>query len=219
MAQITKIGIIGAGHMGSGIAQKVAQEGFDVVMVDIKDEYINRGISTMKQMFQSGIQRKIFTQDQVDTFLSRIKGSTDYHDVADADIVIEAVFEDRDVKTKLFQTLDNICADKTILATNTSSFYVSEFAEKVKRPDRFIGLHYFFHPAKNRLLEIIPHTATSEETINTAKTFAKLHGAGGAADLEAAQRLPVLAAVVGLERQHVGAVARAQQQSTTPPTP
>ena len=162
--------------MGSGIAQKVAQEGFDVTMVDIKDEYVDRGISTVKKMLQGGVQRRIFTQDQVDIFLSRLKGSTDYHDVADADIVIEAVFEDRDVKTKLFRTLDEICADKTILATNTSSFYVHEFAGKIKRPDRFVGLHYFFHPAKNRLLEIIPHDGTSEETVNTAKTFAKLHG-------------------------------------------
>ena len=176
MSRITKIGIIGAGHMGSGIAQKVAQEGFDVAMVDMKEEYVDRGISTIKQMFQSGIQRRIFTQEQVDLFLSKIKGSTDYHDVADADIVIEAVFEDRDVKTRLFEALDRICAEKTILATNTSSFYVHEFAEKVGRPDRFIGLHYFFHPAKNRLLEIIPHTSTSEETVKRAKTFAKLHG-------------------------------------------
>ncbi|MEJ2041063.1 MAG: 3-hydroxyacyl-CoA dehydrogenase NAD-binding domain-containing protein [Desulfosarcinaceae bacterium] len=101
MPRIKKIGIIGAGHMGSGIAQKVAQEGFDVTMVDIKDEYVDRGISTVKKMLQGGVQRRIFTQDQVDIFLSRLKGSTDYHDVADADIVIEAVFEDRDVKTKL----------------------------------------------------------------------------------------------------------------------
>jgi enoyl-CoA hydratase/3-hydroxyacyl-CoA dehydrogenase len=176
MSQISKIGVIGAGHMGSGIAQKVSQEGFDVVMVDMTDEYVQRGLSTIKSILQSGIKRKIFTQDQVDTFLSRIQGSTRYDDVKDADIVIEAVFEDRGVKTKLFQKLDGICDEKTIFATNTSSFYVREFAEKINRPDRFIGLHYFFHPAKNRLLEIIPHTGTSNETVSKAETFAKLHG-------------------------------------------
>ncbi len=176
MSQISKIGVIGAGHMGSGIAQKVAQEGFNVVMVDINQEYVDRGIDTIKGILKSGIKRKIFTTEQVASFLSRIKGSTSYRDVADANIIIEAVFEDREVKTKLFQRLDEICDPKTIFATNTSSFYVHEFAEKINRPDRFIGLHYFFHPAKNRLLEIIPHAATSRETVMKAETFAKLHG-------------------------------------------
>jgi enoyl-CoA hydratase / 3-hydroxyacyl-CoA dehydrogenase len=176
MSKIKKIGVIGAGHMGSGIAQKLAQEGFEVVMVDMEDQYIENGISTIKSILQSGIKRKIFTPDQVDTFLSRIQGTTDYNAVVDADLIIEAVFENRDVKTKLFQKLDAICDDKTIFATNTSSFYVSEFANKIKRPDRFVGLHYFFHPAKNRLLEIIPHEGTSKETIIAAETFAKFHG-------------------------------------------
>lgn len=176
MSQISKIGVIGAGHMGSGIAQKVAQEGFDVVLVDITDEYVERGMSTIKSILQSGVKRRIFTPEQVETILSRISGSTDYQAVADADIVIEAVFEDKEVKTGLFRKLDTICSEKTIFATNTSSFYVSTFAEKVNRPDRFIGLHYFFHPAKNRLLEIIPHAGTSRETINKARTFAQRHG-------------------------------------------
>jgi enoyl-CoA hydratase/3-hydroxyacyl-CoA dehydrogenase len=176
MSQISKAGVIGAGHMGSGIAQKIAQEGIEVVMVDITEEYVERGLSTIKGILQSGIKRRIFTQDQVDSIISRIKGSTSYDDAADADIIIEAVFEDKDVKTKLFQQLDKICQEKTIFATNTSSFYVSEFAAKISRPDRFIGLHYFFHPAKNRLLEIIPHSGTSQETIITAETFARLHG-------------------------------------------
>jgi len=176
MSQISKIGVIGAGHMGSGIAQKVAQEGIDVVLIDIKDEFVYNGLLTIKKLLQSGIKRKIFTQDQVDEILTRIKGTTDLNAVADADIVIEAVFEDKQVKTQLFKNLDNICSEKTIFATNTSSFYVSEFAKQIKRPDRFIGLHYFFHPAKNRLLEIIPHTGTSNETIEKANLFAKLHG-------------------------------------------
>ena len=176
MYQISKVGVIGAGHMGSGIAQKVAQEGFDVVMVDMASEFVERGIETIKGILRTGVKRRIFTQDQVETFLSRIKGTTDYNEVADADIIIEAVFEDRDVKTTLFQKLDEICNAKTIFATNTSSFCVHEFAGKINRPDRFIGLHYFFHPAKNRLLEIIPHKGTSRETIEAAESFAKFHG-------------------------------------------
>lgn len=176
MAQISKIGVIGAGHMGSGIAQKVAQEGFNVVMVDMAREFVDRGIATMTGILESGVKRNIFTEKQVQIILSRVKGSTDYTDVADADIIIEAVFEDKKVKTELFQKLDKICEPKTIFATNTSSFYVYEFAEKINRPDRFLGLHYFFHPAKNRLLEIISHEGTSPETVAKAEEFAKLHG-------------------------------------------
>ncbi len=85
--------------------------------------------------------------------------------VADADLVIEAVFEDKQVKSDLFKKLDRLCSAKTILATNTSSFFVREFAAQTSRPDRFIGLHYFYHPAKNRLLEVIPHQGTSAETL------------------------------------------------------
>ncbi len=176
MSQISKIGVIGAGHMGSGIAQKIAQEGMDVILVDIKPEYVEKGLSNIKSLLQGGMERKIFTQDQVDQTLSRIRGTTELKSIADVDLVIEAVFEDRQVKTQLFQDLDQICAEKTIFATNTSSFYVAEFAAKTNRPDRFVGLHYFFHPAKNKLLEIIPHATTSAETIEKSTVFAGRHG-------------------------------------------
>ena len=176
MSTINKIGVVGAGNMGSGIVQKLAQEGIPVVMVDIKDEFVEKGMNTIKTLLHEGIERKIFTQEQVDEILSRITGTTDLNAVSDADIVIEAVFEDKDVKTEVFKKLDNICSDHTILATNTSSFYVKEFAEVTNRPDRFVGLHYFFHPAKNRLLEIIPHDTTSQETVEKSLLAAKLHG-------------------------------------------
>ena len=176
MSQINKVGVIGAGNMGSGIAQKFAQEGIDVVMVDMKDEFVQRGVETIKNMLQEGIERKIFTPEKVDEILSRISGSTDYSAVADADLVIEAVFEDKGVKSELFKKLDGACNDNTILATNTSSFYVRDFAEQTNRPERFIGLHYFYHPAKNRLLEVIPWEKTSQETVEKSLLAAKLHG-------------------------------------------
>jgi enoyl-CoA hydratase/3-hydroxyacyl-CoA dehydrogenase len=176
MSQINKIGVIGAGNMGSGIAQKMAQEGLNVVMVDIKDEFVQRGLDTIKGLLQEGVERKIFKPEQVEATLGRITGTTDFTALADADLVVEAVFEDKKVKADLFQNLDQICADKTILATNTSSFFVREFAEKTSRPDRFIGLHYFFHPAKNRLLEVIPHEDTSNDTLEKSLLVAKLHG-------------------------------------------
>jgi enoyl-CoA hydratase/3-hydroxyacyl-CoA dehydrogenase len=173
MSQINKIGVIGAGNMGSGIAQKMAQ---DVVMVDIKEEFVKRGLDTIKGLLTEGVERKIFKPEQVEATLARITATTDFAAVADADLVVEAVFEDKNVKTELFQNLDQICSDKTILATNTSSFFVREFAEKTSRPDRFVGLHYFFHPAKNRLLEVIPHGGTSNDTIEKSLLVAKLHG-------------------------------------------
>jgi len=176
MAQINKIGVIGAGNMGSGIAQKIAQEGIPVVMIDMQESFVARGIDTIKNMLAEGVERKIFTPEKVDQILALVTGTTDYAAVADADLVIEAVFEDKQVKIDLFKKLDDLCADNTILATNTSSFYVRDFAEQTSRPDRFIGLHYFYHPAKNRLLEVIPYEKTSAATLEKSLLAAKLHG-------------------------------------------
>ena len=176
MSQINKIGVIGAGNMGSGIAQKIAQEGLNVVVVDIKTEYVERGLNLIEHLLGEGVERKIFSPEQVAEILARITGTTDFSAVADADLVIEAVFEDKQVKSDLFKKLDRLCSEKTILATNTSSFFVREFADQTSRPDRFIGLHYFYHPAKNRLLEVIPHEGTSTETLEKSLLAAKLHG-------------------------------------------
>ena len=175
MSQINKIAVIGAGTMGSGIAQKIAQEGINVVLVDIKEEFVERGLNNIRQTLKQAVDRKILSKDQVHDVLSRIIGTCDYQMAADADLVIEAVFEDKQIKFDLFEKLDKLCEPKTILATNTSSYYVHEFAEKISRPDRFIGMHYFYHPAKNRLLEIIPHGRTSAETLEKTVLAAKLH--------------------------------------------
>lgn len=175
MSQINKIGVIGAGNMGSGIVQKLSQEGIPVVMIDINEAFVEKGMDRIKDLLQQGVDRKIFKPQQVDEILSRITPTTDFNAVANADLVIEAVFEDKGVKSELFKKLDGICSEKTILATNTSSFFVKEFAEETTRPDRFIGLHYFYHPAKNRLLEVIPHKGTSPETLEKSLLAAKLH--------------------------------------------
>ncbi len=176
MSQINKIAVIGAGNMGSGIAQKLAQEGLNVVLVDTSEELVERGINIIRQTLKEAVERKILSADQVHDILSNIIGTCEFEMVADADLVIEAVFEDKQVKFDLFEKLDRICLPETILATNTSSFYVQEFAEKTSRPDRFVGLHYFYHPAKNRLLEVIPHDTTSSKTVEISLLVAKLHG-------------------------------------------
>lgn len=174
--KIQKVGIIGAGNMGSGIAQKVAQEGIQVVMVDVEVDFVKKGLENIKQTLSEGVQRKIFTEEQTQEILSRVKGTTNKDEVKDADLVIEAIFEDMDVKKNLFKELDRICDEKTVLASNTSSFSISELASSINRNDRFIGLHFFYHPAKNRLLEIIPGTYTSSDTIELVKLFSTIIG-------------------------------------------
>jgi len=171
-----KIGIIGAGLMGSGIAQKTAQEGLEVVMVDVKPEFVERGLNIIKTTLQEAVDRKILTPEQVTDIMGRIHGTTNMADVKDCDIVIEAVPEDMKIKHSVFKQLDTICDPKTIIASNTSTFRVDALAEAVDRKDRFLALHYFYHPAKNRLLEIIPGSNTSKATVNASKRYSVLTG-------------------------------------------
>ncbi|KNZ41624.1 3-hydroxyacyl-CoA dehydrogenase/enoyl-CoA hydratase family protein [Acetobacterium bakii] len=170
-----KIGIVGAGNMGGGIAQKMAQEGLNVTLVDMNDAQVERGIGIITNMLQQAVDRNVITADKMQETLKRINGTTSYEDLTDMDLIVEAVFEDKTVKGELFKKLDAICDPKTIFATNTSSLYVHELAAWTNRPDKVIGMHYFFHPAKNRLVEVIPHEGTSEETLKTALLIGKLH--------------------------------------------
>ncbi len=176
MARISQVGVIGAGNMGSGIAQKLAQEGIDVVMVDTSEDFVATGMERIRNLLNQGIERRLFTPAQVEATLSRITGTSDLAAVSNADVVIEAIFEDKSVKEALFKRLDVICSKRAILGTNTSSFYVRDFARNRLRPSQFIGLHYFYHPARNRLLEVIPSEDTSRETIEAALFLAKRHG-------------------------------------------
>jgi enoyl-CoA hydratase/3-hydroxyacyl-CoA dehydrogenase len=165
--------------MGSGIAQKCAQEGMLVVMVDMEDSFVNKGMENIRTTLAEAVERKIFKQEQTEEILGRIIGTTSLENVADADLVIEVVFEDMDVKKDLFKRLDEMCDPKTVLASNTSSFSITELASAVVRKDRYLGLHFFYHPAKNRLLEVIPGKETSPETIALGNTFARLIGKTG----------------------------------------
>ncbi len=162
---LKKVGVVGAGNMGSGIAQKAAQEGLNVVLVDIKQEFVERGLSTIKKTLEEGVERKIFRPEQASQILGRIHGTANLEDLAGCELVIEAVFEDMEVKKDLFAKLDAICKPDAVLATNTSSFSVEELAQATGRPDKVIGLHFFYHPAKNRLLEIIPGGSSSGESV------------------------------------------------------
>ena len=146
-----KVGIIGAGNMGSGIVQKTAQEGLSVVMLDVKEEFVQRGIDNIRSTLEEAVNRNILKPEQVEDIMGRIHGTIDIADVKDCDLVIEAVFEDMKVKQDLFTNLDKICDKKTILATNTSSFSVDEMASETSRPDRFIGLHFFLSSGEEQI--------------------------------------------------------------------
>jgi enoyl-CoA hydratase/3-hydroxyacyl-CoA dehydrogenase len=163
--------------MGSGIAQKSAQELYDVQMVDREAQWVERGQKIIADFLAEAIERRIFRTAEVDAIKSRVRSVVGTENVdPTTDLVIEAVFEDFDVKTAVFATLDEVCDEHTILASNTSSLSVNELAEATRRPDRFVGLHFFFHPAKNRLIEIIPAESTSAATLSAVEQYCKTMG-------------------------------------------
>ena len=163
--------------MGSGIAQKTAQEMFQVQMVDREEEWVNRGQKIISDFLDEAIERRIFSDSQVEEIKARITGVIGVENVdSETDLVIEAVFEDFNVKSGVFQILDENCGDQTILASNTSSLSVNELAKATTRADRFVGLHFFYHPAKNRLVEVIPADNSSEDTISRVVQYCKQLG-------------------------------------------
>ena len=177
MRPIGSVAIIGAGNMGSGIAQKSAQEQFDVQMVDREGQWVERGQSIIANFLDEAIERRIFRETEAEQIKARITGVIGTENVAkDTDLVIEAVFEDFDIKTAVFATLDEVCDEHTILASNTSSLSVNALAEATGRPDRFVGLHFFYHPAKNRLIEIIPAETTSKQSLDAVEQYCKTMG-------------------------------------------
>jgi enoyl-CoA hydratase/3-hydroxyacyl-CoA dehydrogenase len=165
---IRTLAVIGAGNMGSGIAQKMATEGFPVILVDLDDAKVARGIEIIATTLAQGIERKIFRPEEAQAIRARIRGTADWSALAEADLVVEAVFEDLGVKRDVFERLEAHCRPDAILGTNTSSFAVTDLAKGMKHPERIVGLHYFYHPAKNRLVEVIPGEATSAETVRRA---------------------------------------------------
>ena len=144
MQPIQRVAIVGAGNMGSGIAQKSAQEEFDVQMVDREQQWVDRGQDIITNFLAEAVERRIFSPQQVADIQGRITGVVGVENTAPGtDLVIEAVFEDFDIKSAVFQTLDEACDENTILASNTSSLSVNALADATGRPDRFIGLHFF----------------------------------------------------------------------------
>lgn len=162
--EIKKFGVVGAGQMGNGIAQVAAMSGLDVVMNDIKDEFVQRGIATITKFFDRGIEKGKLTQEQKDGVLGRIKPSTDLNDMADVDFVVEAATEQEDLKFQIFRNLDQICRPEVILGSNTSSIPIGRIAAQTSRQDKVIGMHFMNPVPLMKLVEVIRGIATSEET-------------------------------------------------------
>ncbi len=164
--EVNTFAVIGAGNMGSGIAQKIATEGYQVILVDRDEESAQGGLERIRTLLNQGVERGIFKPEKVEKILSNVTATADWSKLADTDLVIEAVFEDLEVKRSVFKQLCEVCKPTAILGTNTSSFYVKDVASVCTNPERVIGLHYFYHPAMNRLVEVIGHENTAAEVLS-----------------------------------------------------
>jgi len=167
---IEKIQVVGAGQMGSGIAQVAAQAGLAVHLADVEQEMVERGLETIKKNLSRSVDKERISQEEMDEAMGRIESGTEY--APDADLAIEAVPETLDIKTKVFQALDEQLKDEAILATNTSSISIAELAAQTSRPERFIGMHFFNPVPVMNLIEIIRGVETSNETYETARELA-----------------------------------------------
>ena len=173
---IQKIGVIGAGTMGVGIAQVAAQSGYEVVLKDISEEYVRAGLAKIKERLARRVgegKLEIFEKDRI---LSNIKTTTSLKDCKDADLIIEAVIEKEDIKKKIFVELDEICDEETIFATNTSSISITRLASATKRPEQFVGMHFMNPAYKMKLVEVVRGLRTSDDTISRITAVAEIMG-------------------------------------------
>jgi len=165
--EITRIGVIGAGQMGNGIAQVAACAGYQVMMIDIEQSYVDKGMSSIEFSLSKLVSKDRMSQEEADTALALVNTSTSKEAASRCDLVIEAIPEIPDLKFSIFSELDGICKDSTILASNTSSISIDEIAAATNRPDRVIGMHFMNPVPIMKLVEIINGSQTSNET-NTA---------------------------------------------------
>ncbi|MEU3754151.1 3-hydroxyacyl-CoA dehydrogenase family protein [Streptomyces olivoreticuli] len=168
-----KLAVIGAGLMGSGIAQVSAQAGWDVVLRDVTDAALQRGTDGIKASYDRFVAKGKLDADAAERALSRITTTTDLDGAADADIVVEAVFEDVDTKRDIFRTLDALVKDETVLASNTSAIPITKIAAATRRPERVVGTHFFSPVPMMQLCELVRGHKTSDETLATAREFAE----------------------------------------------
>ncbi len=171
-----RLAVIGAGLMGSGIAQVSAAAGWDVVLHDTTDEALARGVAGVRRSLEKFAAKRVLTADDVETALGRIVPTTDLDAAADADVVVEAVFESLDVKSAVFARLDKVCRDDAVLATNTSAIPITQIAAVTQRPESVVGTHFFSPVPVMKLCELVRGYKTSDAAVDTARAFAESVG-------------------------------------------
>ncbi len=174
--EIKKVGVVGCGLMGSGIAQVCAQSGYQTVISEVNDELLKRGMGAITSLLARNVGKGKMTEQDKETVLARLKGTTAIGDLGDCDLVVEAVIEDMAEKKKVFAALDGFCPKHTILTSNTSCLSITEMAMATKRPDRVVGTHFFNPVPVMRPVEIVRTIASSDETVATAKSFGESLG-------------------------------------------
>ena len=173
---IKTFGVIGAGQMGNGIAQVAAMSGLDVIMNDIEDEFVQRGLNNITKLLNKSVDKGKMAADEKDAVLQHIRTSTDIKDMADADFVVEAAVEREDLKFKIFKDLDEICRPEVILSTNTSSIPIGRIGAQTGRADKVIGMHFMNPVPVMKLVEVIRGLATSDETFEITWALSKKFG-------------------------------------------
>jgi enoyl-CoA hydratase/3-hydroxyacyl-CoA dehydrogenase len=173
---IEKVGVIGCGLMGAGIAQVAAQAGYDTTVRELNEKLLEEGLGRISAFLNKGVAKKKMTQAKRDATRAHISGTTDLADLANCDLVIEAIFENMQAKQELFKALDGICHEGTIFASNTSSLSIAEMAAATNRPDKVAGLHYFYPSVINQLLEVVAAEQTAPEVVETLLVFARATG-------------------------------------------
>ena len=167
--EIKTLGVVGAGQMGSGIAQVAATSGLSVVMNDIEEEYVEKGFSTIEKSLERLVKKGSLSGEDQKAVLGRIEGSTSIKDMFNADFVVEAATENEGLKRQIFEELDEYCKEGVILSTNTSSISITRIAAVTKRPQKVIGMHFMNPVPMMKLVEVIKGLATSEETFKTTQ--------------------------------------------------
>jgi len=173
---VKKIGVIGAGTMGHGISLVAAKAGFDVTMRDIKDEFVQTGLSKIERFLDKSIEKGKMTAEEKKKILSKIKGTTKLEDLKDCDLIVEAIFEDVTVKKDIFKKLDKLCKKETIFASNTSTIPITDLASVTSRPEHFIGMHFMNPVPLMKLVEVIRGLRTSDDTAKLIKQLAEKMG-------------------------------------------
>jgi 3-hydroxybutyryl-CoA dehydrogenase len=176
MAEIRKVGVLGCGLMGSGIAQVTAQAGYDTVVREVSDELCERGIGGITKQLGKQVEKGKLAAEERDAILGRLRGTTRLEELADCDIVIEAVVENLELKNEMWRTLDEVCGPEAIFASNTSSLTIADMAAATGRPERMVGLHFFNPVPVMKLVEVVKTIATDPQVFDTAFAFAKSLG-------------------------------------------